>query len=321
MDLGIGDYAHLGVLIFFVISGFLITTLLKEEFALQGSISLTGFYARRSLRIFPAAFVYLAVVFTLGRVGVVDVSLRDLVHAVSYSVNFQPSPSHVVVHLWSLSVEEQFYLLWPFAFAVLNPRRAGWVAVAVILIAPLARIADRLFLLDTPFHNLPMFPMVADSLAVGCVLAEWNGRLALRNWYRMIFKPLPSFAMVVGALLIHRYMNRTVGLVLGTSAINVLLAILIHRCLLVQQGVVFRVLNWEPIAWIGGLSYSLYLWQQLFIDRGGVLWMNSFPQNVVLALVAALASLYLVERPLQGLRRRLRERCPSSSNRRKRKRR
>ena len=294
------------MLIFFVISGFLITTLLKEEFALQGAISLTGFYARRTVRIFPAALVYLAVVVTLWRAGVNDVTTRDIVHALTYSVNFQPLPSHPVVHLWSLSVEEQFYLLWPFAFARLGCRPAVWVAVAVILIAPLARIADRLFLLDTPFHNLPMFPMVADSLAVGCVLAEWKGRLALCVWYRALFKPMPSLAMVVGALLIHRYMNRTVGLVIGTSAINVLLAILIHRCLLVQQGAVFRILNWKPIAWIGGLSYSLYLWQQLFIDRSGGLWMNSFPQNAVLAVVAALASFYLVERPLQGLRRGLR---------------
>ena len=306
LDLGIGDYAHLGVLIFFVISGFLITTLLKEEFALQGAISLTGFYARRTVRIFPAAFVYLAVVLTLWRVGVIDFTLRDMIHAATYSVNFQSLPSHAVVHLWSLSVEEQFYLLWPFAFGRLGPRQAVWVAVAVILIAPLARIADRLFLLDTPFHNLPMFPMVADSLAVGCLLAEWKGRLAMCNWYRALFKPLPSLVLVVGTLLIHRYMNRTAGLVIGTSAINVLIAILIHRCLLVQQGAVFRILNWKPIAWIGGLSYSLYLWQQLFIDRSGALWMNSFPQNAVLAVVAALASFYLVERPLQGLRRRLR---------------
>lgn len=306
LDLGIGDYAHLGVLIFFVISGFLITTLLKEEFALQGAISLTGFYARRTVRIFPAAFVYLAVILTLWRVGVIDVTLRDMIHAATYSVNFQSLPSHAVVHLWSLSVEEQFYLLWPFAFARLGPRRAVWVAVAVVLIAPLARIGDRLFLLDTPFHNLPMFPMVADSLAVGCLLAEWKGRLALFGWYRALLKPLPSLVMVVGVLLIHPYMNRTVGLVIGTSAINVLIAILIHRCLLVQQGAWFRILNWKPIVWIGGLSYSLYLWQQLFIDRSGGLWMNWFPQNAVLAVVAALASFYLVERPLQGLRRRLR---------------
>ena len=306
LDLGIGDYAHLGVVVFFVISGFLITSLLRDEFQARGRISLPAFYTRRILRIFPAAYCYMAVVFVLWRIGLIHLADRDLAHAVTYTVNFLASPANAVVHLWSLSVEEQFYLLWPFAFARLGPRKAAMLAAGVMVAGPCARIADRLFLLGTPYHGLPMFPMVADSLAAGCLLAVWREWLEAREWYRWLFRRGPAIGMVVLTLLIHRYMNRTVGVVAGTSAINVMIAILIHRCVLLPGDRVGRLLNWGPVTGVGVLSYSLYLWQQLFIDRTGTLWINAFPQNVVLAAVAGLASFWILEHPLQALRSRLR---------------
>jgi peptidoglycan/LPS O-acetylase OafA/YrhL len=111
LNLGIGDYAHLGVVVFFVISGFLITTLLMQEYRLHGTISLKLFYARRSVGIFPASYGYLAVIGFFGALGVFHLTWSDMWHGMTYTMNYAPLRSWQVGHLWSLSVEEQFYLL------------------------------------------------------------------------------------------------------------------------------------------------------------------------------------------------------------------
>ena len=177
INLGIGDYAHLGVVVFFVISGFLITRLLLSEQTKKGSVSLKLFYLRRSLRLFPAAYAFIASVSLLWLAGIVHLEARDLWHAVTYTVNYLPGRSWYLGHLWSLSVEEQFYLLWPCTFVMLGPRRASWVVGGVILFGPVARIGARVFLIGTPYRDLEMFPMVADSLAVGCLWARVGGWL------------------------------------------------------------------------------------------------------------------------------------------------
>jgi len=306
LDLGIGEYGHLGVLVFFVISGFLITSLLLSEHSTKGRVSLKLFYARRSLRIFPASYAYLAGISLLWLAGIVQLKARDLWHAVTYTVNYLPDPPWQIGHLWSLSVEEQFYLLWPFAFVALGPRRAIWAAAIVIVLAPVARSANRLLLIGTPYHDLPMFPMVADSLAMGCLLARVRGWLEERDWYLQLFRPAHSFLLLALILLINRYMGYTVVGVLGTSIINVCLAILIHRSVYNPGDWIGHTLNWKPVAFVGVLSYSLYLWQQLFLDRHSSAWVNAFPQNLVFAVAASLASYVMLEKPLLKLRHRLR---------------
>jgi peptidoglycan/LPS O-acetylase OafA/YrhL len=305
-DPGVGDYAHLGVTVFFVISGFLITRLLSSEHAKKGRISLKLFYTRRALRLFPASFAYIACICLLWLAGMVHLRATDIWHAVTYTVNYLPQMPWEIGHLWSLSVEEQFYLLWPFAFLALGPRRATWTAAAVILLGPLARLADRLFLTATPYHALPMFPMVADSLAVGCVLANASAWLEQREWYLKLFRPAAAVAILASILLINRYAASTLVTVFGTSAVNIGIAILVHRSVYCSRDWLGKALNWKPVAFVGVLSYSLYLWQQIFLDRRSAAWINAFPQNLVCAAAAATASYFLLERPLLRLRRRLR---------------
>jgi peptidoglycan/LPS O-acetylase OafA/YrhL len=115
---------ELGVHVFFVISGFLITGLLMEELALSGRISLSRFYLRRTLRIFPAYYAYLAIAFLAAVAGWVQLAPHDLMHGLSYTSNYYPSRSWFLGHTWSLSVEEQFYLLWPALVVLTGPRRA-----------------------------------------------------------------------------------------------------------------------------------------------------------------------------------------------------
>ncbi|MGD0482871.1 MAG: acyltransferase [Terracidiphilus sp.] len=317
LDLGIGDYAHLGVVVFFLISGYLITRLMLLERAKTGRVSLKRFYERRIVRLFPASYAYIACVCVLCVAGIVHLRATDIWHAVTYTVNFLPNRGKEIGHLWSLSVEEQFYLIWPCTFVLLGRRRAGWIAAGVILFGPAARFSDWLFLRGTPYHDLEMFPMVADSLAMGCLLAMVGGWLEVKNWYLRLFRPVYLVGLVALVLLINRYMGYTVVYVFGTSVINLCLAVLIHRSVYCSHDLAGKVLNWEPIAIVGVLSYSLYLWQQLFLNRESSAWACSFPQNLVFAIAAALGSYFLLEKPLLKLRRRLRapgtsEQIPSS---------
>ena len=132
--------ADIGVRVFFVLSGFLITSLLVAERGRCGRISLREFYVRRLLRIFPAFYGYLLLVTVLAAVGVVALDHRDLAFAATYSMNFHGHRGWVVGQTWSLAVEEQFYLLWPAALALCCTRRARQVVLAAIIVGPLARL-------------------------------------------------------------------------------------------------------------------------------------------------------------------------------------
>jgi peptidoglycan/LPS O-acetylase OafA/YrhL len=313
VNLQIGDYAHLGVVVFFVISGFLITTLLMVERAVTGEVSLKLFYARRSIRIFPAACVYLAVLAILGVAGVVHLKPGDMWHAITYTENFHGLHAWQVGHLWSLSVEEQFYLLWPFAFVALGVRRSIWAPVCVVFLAIAARLFARFFLYGTPYENPEMFPMVADSLAMGCLLAMLRSRLESMRWYLRLFQPGWSLLLLVVALALNRYEDYTVVTVFGTAIINVCLAVLIHRSVYHADDAVGAFLNWKPLMFVGVLSYSLYLWQQLFANRTSSAWVNAFPQNLIFAVCAGVVSYYVIEKPLLGLRHRLRVKAGDES--------
>ena len=221
-------------------------------------------------------------------------------------MNYLPVRSWQVGHLWSLSVEEQFYLLWPFAFVALGSRKAYWAPAFVIVLAVFARAANRFVLIGTPYHDLEMFPMVADSLAMGCLLARFRPWLERQRWYLRLLEPGWSLLLLALVLVINRLSGYTVVEVFGLAILNLALAVLVHRCVYHAEDTFGRFLNWKPVTYVGVLSYSLYLWQQLFINRTSGAWMNAFPQNFVFAIAAGLASYYIVEKPLLKWRQRLR---------------
>jgi peptidoglycan/LPS O-acetylase OafA/YrhL len=306
VDLKIGDHARLGVLVFFVMSGFLITNLLLIEHANTGSVSLKHFYARRLLRIFPASYTYLACICILALAGFIRLRDRDVWHAVTYTVNYLSQPSWQIGHLWSLSVEEQFYLAWPFAFVGLGPGRAMWLATAVIVVGPAARAVPWFFAGHTPYYGRTIFPMVADSLAVGCLLAGTRAWLEGQSWYLRLFSAPAALLILTATLLINRFTDQPAVAVIGTSGINIGIAILVHRSFYSPRGWTGRILNWRPLTFVGVLSYSLYLWQQLFLNQQSNAWVNAFPQNLLFAVTAALLSYFGLEKPFLRLRRRLR---------------
>jgi peptidoglycan/LPS O-acetylase OafA/YrhL len=159
-----------GVQIFFVISGFLITTLLLQEEQRTGKISLQAFYRRRIFRIVPAAYVFI-----LAIALVEPVSRSYLPYTLTFTSSYLHRIQLVIGHLWSLSVEEQFYLLWPCAM-VLGFRYRGTLAAIGILGAALFRVWSLHYASDPglPQHLHFWFPGVMDSLSAGCLLAIYQ---------------------------------------------------------------------------------------------------------------------------------------------------
>ncbi|MBS1123438.1 MAG: acyltransferase family protein [Deltaproteobacteria bacterium] len=299
--------ADLGVRTFFIISGFLITTLLVREREKSGRISLAGFYLRRTFRIFPAFYVFLGVVLVLATIGWISVPRDDLIYAATYTMNFHAEREWWVGHLWSLAVEEQFYLLWPLAVVMLGVRRALIVALVGIMLAPVLRIGAWICWPEVRPLTDQAFPFVFDALATGCVLAIGRDWLETQPLYLTLldaptFWLLPA-AGIVALSISTVWFNLGAGVTLG----NIAIAMAIHRCVRHPDLRVGRFLESRMLVWVGSMSYSLYLWQQLFVDRHSEFWANAFPLNLVLAAAAAIVSFYLVERPVLRWRARRRK--------------
>ena len=307
----IGNWGNLGVRIFFVISGFLISSLLFDEAAATGTVSLKQFYARRALRILPASYAYILIVLLLAGLGAVQVDRMQFVAAVAYFMNYKSllsitATGPALAHLWSLAVEEQFYLLWPFLVYLLGKARGLWVIVGVIALVPLLRLFDLEFYRQHEMGIYAYFHTVSDALAAGCLLACLRSKLLVLNSYQKflrskLFAVVP-FSIMAVIVFGHRYSGYM--MLLGITFLNLAIAICIDRVVTLPRSLVGRVLNWRPVAYMGVLSYSIYLWQELFLV-GALPWpWGVFPLNLLATFAAAWASHRLIERPFLGLRKR-----------------
>jgi peptidoglycan/LPS O-acetylase OafA/YrhL len=280
-------FAHvagdLGVRGFFVLSGYLITTLLVRELDRPAPAVLRGFYLRRALRIFPAFYAFLGGVMLLSTLGLTSWNQHDAVFAATYTMNFHGERVWSLGHLWSLAVEEQFYLLWPALLVFLGIARARRALLAALVLAPIARLVT--------WHLYPAladqaFPCVCDSLATGCLLA------VLPRIPRV--HPLWIIPALASLLVTRAWFN----LGIASTAANLGLAIAIERALALRP----RILESRILVRLGVLSYSIYLWQQIFNNRHASEWFNRFPINVVLAITAGALSYALVEQPFLRLK-------------------
>jgi len=303
----LGPLGNLGVRVFFVLSGFLITLLLLREEQATGRVSLRGFWIRRCLRIFPAFYVFLAIVAVVGPMTGREVPLDDLVSAATYTTNWDRDRVWLLGHTWSLGVEEQFYLLWPLAFIALSATGRWRFAAAMLLLAPVSRLVTwQLF----PAWELmigEIFPTVMDALATGVLLALLRPVLHATPRYLALLQSrwamlLPLAVVGLNALGAEATVFRWV---VGATLTNIGIGLAIDRAVLLPASPAGRVLNAAPIVYMGKVSYSFYLWQQVFLDRSHHAWYTAFPVNIVLAGLAAAASYHLVEQPFLRLKDRL----------------
>jgi peptidoglycan/LPS O-acetylase OafA/YrhL len=283
----LGGYGALGVHVFFVLSGYLITSLLLREYERRSTISLREFYIRRAYRIFPAAFVFLVVVIVLYWH---EMRWYHAAAALLYVANMDLARPWIFGHLWSLGIEEQFYLLWPFVLKKWQRRKTA-ILVGVSIATPIFWTGLYAFRV----HNglVASLPAFADQLAIGCLLAIFapripkiKGSLAAAMVLLMIFIPWFPANNPLRSLFLLFVLSPLLNLSIAGLVLHVI-------------QVPYRALNWAPVAWLGKISYSLYLWQELFCSNAAL------HQGYVLilpALACACLSYYLVEQPMLRLR-------------------
>jgi peptidoglycan/LPS O-acetylase OafA/YrhL len=278
---------QLGVDLFFVLSGFLITSLLVTEMHQHGRISLRGFYRRRALRLLPALVamlaIYLTVVWLSGQP--LREPTRGAILGATYTVNIAqdiggPLEAEGMRHLWSLAVEEQFYLLWPPLLLLLLWRRVSprWILVALGSAAVLS-VAARFLSDGYPYgpHNR------ADGLLIGCAVA-----LALTH--RMLPTWLPRAAPLAVLFMAILAVGVKVPYV-GRSLFAVAAAVLIVAAVEQPESRLVRLLDRAWLRWFGMISYGLYVWHWPIF--AGMTWAAGLP----VALLAAILSYRLIEEP------------------------
>jgi peptidoglycan/LPS O-acetylase OafA/YrhL len=284
-----GAFANLGVRIFFIISGYLITTLLLKGYEKTSTVGLSEFYVRRAYRILPAAVVFMVPVFVIFWH---ELRWYHMAAAALYLVNFDFTHPWFLGHLWSLSVEEQFYFLWPGVLKRWHRHRAR-ILLGVVAFAPVYRVACHFLRLHGRADET--FPAVADILAIGCLLAIFAARIPRIKtaWALGMIVPVVLVPVYVGALGFH--ITPVLLFVLWPVMHLSIAGLLLH---VVQRP--YWILNVRPMVWLGQISYSLYLWQQLFVfGRHSRPW-----YSVLIAVALASASYYLVEQPMLRVRER-----------------
>jgi peptidoglycan/LPS O-acetylase OafA/YrhL len=298
-----GAFANLGVRIFFIISGYLITTLLLREHSKTSTIRLREFYIRRAYRILPAAIAFMLPVFVIFWR---ELRWYHIAAAALYLANFDFAHPWFLGHLWSLSVEEQFYFLWPGVLKKWYRHRVA-ILFGVVACAPVYRVACHFLGLRGRADET--FPAVADILAIGCLLAIFAPRLAPHlpprvtarlskiksAWFVLMLLPVILVPIYTG--LLHFHITAILLFALWPVMHISIAGLLLH-----VVGRPYRILNIRPVMWLGKISYSLYLWQQLFVfgERTGA---HARPwYYVFFAVTLAVTSYYLVEQPMLRLR-------------------
>ena len=290
------ELGEFGVRIFFVISGFLITSLLLKELNRNGSISLPRFFLRRTLRLFPASYFFIGVMAVCVALGMIQTKPWDFTYALTYLMNYHEGKGWSLGHLWSLAIEEQFYLLWPLALGMFGRIRSSRGLWGLVLVTPLLRLTS---MYVEPAFN---FLVWSDALAIGCLLALLRDSLiANRNYAKLLASRWLFLVPVVAIAAIYTPSTKLSWLV-SETVMNVAIAVCIDWTMRNTDGRIGRFLNLPLVSFIGVLSYSLYLWQQPFINRWWDSPYSAFPLNIVLAVTMALVSYLLIEVPFLRLR-------------------
>jgi peptidoglycan/LPS O-acetylase OafA/YrhL len=301
----------LGVDLFFVLSGFLITTLLLEERLETGSIALMSFYRRRAARLVPGLLV-MVVVFAVVSGGAHGFAL---LFAATYSANIVSVIDSDVMpwslgHLWSLAQEEQFYLVWPALLLLISRGRLAFLTRLIVLLIA-AVVVEKFVLLAAGAGEARIYyapDSHADPILVGCLAGVLfaTGRARLKG---RLGGPL-ALAAVIGCVLVSEWTPYLGAISPFRTAFALAAGLLILAVL--EAGATARILGAVPLVFVGRISYGLYLWHVPILAGMAATAYDGRPARSVLAIgatfIVATTSFYLVEQPL---RRRWRHSRPS----------
>jgi peptidoglycan/LPS O-acetylase OafA/YrhL len=310
----------MGVDIFFVLSGFLITSLLIEEWDLFHSISLRSFYIRRALRLLPALVILIIVIVSFHwlaspKASAIQTTVDGLI-ALFYSTNWAVVLGfrqlvHTFGHTWTLSIEEQFYLTWPVILVFLLRRGVSRASIVRFLILAIFLILmERVAIsIASASNGLAWINYATESrsdpLLAGCALsiALSSGLIPMRPALKTAVKWLAWSTAVPGLIFVNVFAGLPVEFYsLGLHLANAVFAALIALELLVsQQGLLHRILAQPCLVYVGKISYGIYLWHYpIFVQVQAQHWGlgKELTLEMMLTGTATLASFYLLERPI-----------------------
>ncbi len=319
--LGLGwlSGGYLGVSMFFTLSGFLITSLLLREHTGSGRVDLPAFYQRRARRLIPAGLLVLALVCIAGAMNLFEMRStfrRDVLASMFQVLNWvqlfghqsyadlftSPSP---VTHYWSLGVEEQFYVLWPFLLVVLLrflQRRAAverllsWLVVLWVLSAIAAPLTARWWSSDAAYYATWAR---ASEVMSGAVLAAVLTRRRAASWWAFL---APLALVIMAVLVVVTPSGRGWAFQGGLPLFGIVSAMLIAG--LQAPGLYTWVLSAPPLVWIGRLSYGIYLFHWpvfVILDESRTGWRGWQLVALRLSVTVAFAivSYYVLEHPIR----------------------
>ncbi len=298
-----------GVTLFFVLSGFLITRLLVEEVDRTRGITFGAFYARRALRLFPALTVLLVI--SVGGSLLRGSGLGGAQYALFYVADIAKAAGEdmpYLAHTWSLSLEEQFYLLWPvtlgLGLVVLRSRR---MLISLLIVGILISTALRIVLYNGPTDADRVYyapDTRADALLIGCLLALTIAKLGRVRLLGPIALVSACSLVLLATVSRHAFFFH-VGLSLIALASAVLVAYSLY-----PRGIGRRLLTARPVLYVGGLSYGIYLYHFVIFRNGQPLLPGphvlTFLACAVASVAAAALSFRLVEAPFLALQARYR---------------
>ena len=326
---GVVGGGFLGVDLFFVLSGFLITSLLAEEHAATGRISFAAFYRRRALRLLPALSLLLVFstvyALTVAPPAQSAVTLRGVGSSLVYASNLQiaahgPYALGMLGHTWSLSVEEQFYIVWPALLlgmlAWLGPRRALLPCIGALLAVTAWRTVLYLHGAD-PGAIFVGSLTHADGLLAGSVLALARaGGVRVPRLGRRSLQCAAACGAVAIAVMMLAFGSRADMLPWGYTAVALCGAAAVAWA--VESRAPRNPLTWRPLRAAGRWSYAIYLWNPVAISVVGLGWSHGtpppwvqLPLAGVITVAVAAASYRYVERPFLRMRRAVRRDQPA----------
>lgn len=292
--------SHSILILFFVLSGFLITHILLKEERKFGTILIRDFFLKRYLRFLPPYYALLFTYFLISWFGIVNFTSCNWLSSLTFTKNFG-CRSWMDGHLWSFAVEQQFYLVWPFIFKFCSNKIRQYALLFFIILTPLSKLLLEIYL-DKGIAEYS-FTSTMGYISVGCLCAIHLDEIlvVLRKLNTKLVKTVViGIIFIIHVLALYNklpfFFYPFRGLIL-----SICWAYLMLSYGFLSNGPVFKFLNNRYLAQIGMMSFSIYLWQQMFFDEA-LKPFDNVGLSILVIIPVSMASYYCIERPVLKLR-------------------